>query len=477
MPFSQLGLSAPLINVLTKIGFKTPTDIQKQSIPLLLERRDVLGYAQTGTGKTAAFLLPLIEILGQKRSRARMPRALILEPTRELAAQVFEAFTTFSEASKLSSGLVVGGEGSADQEKKLDRGVDILIATPGRLIDFIGKGRLLLSDIQFFVIDEADRMLDMGFIPDIEKIVSKIPAKRVTALFSATMPPLIQKIASEFLHNPTELRSNAPSSTAKTVTQWRISIDFDKKMSLASRSAEKRKILRSLLSTQDIEQAVIFCNRKKDVDVLSKSLKTHDWNVAALHGDMPQHKRTETLDQFRRGDIKILIASDVAARGLDIENITHVVSYDVPFNAEDYVHRIGRTGRASREGLSYLFAGEEDKEFLKNIENLIQQEIPLYSLKDIEKVSQKESKESPVKEKKILKDKAKKTEEISKKKEEVLLVPKVENKSSAPEKSSSHVLGFGDEMPLFMRKEFSPSVLMRLQENSKKTRRYGEVES
>ncbi len=498
MPFSQLGLSTPLINVLDKVGFKTPTDIQKRSIPILLEKQDVLGCAQTGTGKTGAFLLPLIEMLSRKRGRARMSRALILEPTRELAAQVMEAFSTLSDSFKLTSGLIVGGEGSSEQEKKLDQGVDVLIATPGRLIDFIGRGRLLLSDIQFLVIDEADRMLDMGFIPDIQKIVSKLPAKRVTALFSATMPPMIEKIASEFLHNPVEIRVNAPSSIASTLTQWCVHLDLNKKTPPATVSAEKRKILRHLLSSQNIERAVIFCNRKKDVDYLTKSLKGYGFDVAALHGDLAQSKRTETLDQFRKGEIKILIASDVAARGLDIEDITHVVSFDVPFNAEDYVHRIGRTGRASREGTSYLFATEGDKDLLKDIEALIQKKIPLYKVEGMTetedkrttpKVSHDKKETSPKKEglpkkevpnfpkhkKEIVPQSAHKEKPIPKIEQAPVVSP--DKRSEPLERKNEKILGFGDEIPVFMKNALPASILERLQQDEGKTQRYGEVEA
>ncbi|MBS0185286.1 MAG: DEAD/DEAH box helicase [Proteobacteria bacterium] len=476
MPFAELGLSAPLISVLDKVGFKTPTDIQKRTIPVLLEKQDVMGCAQTGTGKTGAFLLPLIELLSRKRGRARMSRALILEPTRELAAQVLESFSTLSGSFKLSAGLIVGGEGASEQEKKLDQGVDVIIATPGRLLDFIGKGRLLLSDIQFLVIDEADRMLDMGFIPDIEKIVSKLPSKHVTALFSATMPPLIEKIASEFLHNPIEIRVNAPSSTAHTVTQWCVHLDLNKKKTpTATINAEKRKILRHLLSSQNIERAVIFCNRKKDVDYLSKSLKRYDFDVAALHGDMPQNKRTETLDLFRKGDVKILIASDVAARGLDIEDITHVVSFDVPFNSEDYVHRIGRTGRASRKGTSYLFVTQDDQELLKSIEALTNQKISPFK---IDKVIEKED---PHKAQNSLSKKHPRKEDLgsSQHKKEIKMHENTSERSlkNSSEIKNEKIIGFGDEIPVFMKNGLPASILARLQQNDRKSQRYGEVES
>lgn len=476
MPFAQLGLSTSLISVLDKIGFKSPTEIQKQTIPILLKKQDVLGCAQTGTGKTGAFLLPLIEVLSQKRGRARMSRALILEPTRELAAQVLEAFSNFSDDTKLTSGLIVGGEGANEQEKKLDKGVDVLIATPGRLIDFIEKGRLLLSDIQFLVIDEADRMLDMGFIPDIEKIVSKLPSKRVTALFSATMPPLIKKISSDFLKDPLEIKVNAPSSTATTVTQWRVELDFEKKSSLAAQSAKKRKVLRDLLRAQEIERAVIFCNRKKDVDYLSKSLKKYGFNADALHGDMPQNKRTETLDRFRKGEIKILIASDVAARGLDIEDISHVISFDVPFNPEDYVHRIGRTGRASREGESYLFTAHSDKDLVKEIEALIQKNISFYKFKDVKEEAP--TKQESKKPSSSQKEKKEPFSVLKGKKEDVLPLPseKAEEKNHSQNRNEK-ILGFGDEIPMFMQDGLPASILTRIQQSPRKAQRYGEVEA
>ena len=479
MPFSQLGLSASLINVLNKVGFKEPTDIQKQAIPILLGERDLLGCAQTGTGKTAAFLLPLIEILQKKRGRARMSRALILEPTRELAAQVGDAFTSLVGESKLSYGLIVGGEGTGDQEKKLNRGVDVIIATPGRLIDLMSRGKLLLSDMQFLVIDEADRMLDMGFIPDIEKILSKLPSQRITALFSATMPPSIEKISQDFLKDPVKIHVSTRSSAAGTVTQWRVHLNVNKKTSSTHVSAEKRKVLREILKDQNIDQAVIFCNRKKEVDYLSSSLNNHKFNASPLHGDMPQSKRTQTLDQFRKGDIKILIASDVAARGLDIDDITHVINFDVPGNAEDYVHRIGRTGRASRKGVSYLLTTPQDQDYLENIETLIQKKIPLFEVVYSEKmqgIKKEGKKETKTEKKEIKKEENSSLSSPQKKNKSVFQKPKDQKKKENVCEVDQKVIGFGDVTPFFMQQGLPRSFIERLKQESLKEPRYGSVE-
>jgi superfamily II DNA/RNA helicase len=326
----------------------------------------VLGCAQTGTGKTAGFTLPMIDILAAGRARARMPRSLILEPTRELAAQVSNAFETYGKHHKLSMALLIGGESFSDQERKLDRGVDVLIATPGRLIDLFERGKILLSDVKILVIDEADRMLDMGFIPDVERIVGLLPRIRQTLFFSATMPPEIRRLADAFLMNPKEISVAPPASPAALVTQHLITVEPD----------DKREALRRLIRSEDVKNAIIFCNRKRDVDILHRSLAKHGFDAAPLHGDMAQARRTETLDRFRNGEIAILVASDVAARGLDIEGLSHVFNFDVPIHAEDYVHRIGRTGRAGREGHAFTLASENDGRFVEAIEKLIGKAIP-----------------------------------------------------------------------------------------------------
>ncbi|MGQ3671225.1 DEAD/DEAH box helicase [Xanthobacter sp. TB0136] len=363
-PFSELGLSDKVAKAVADAGYTQPTPIQAQAIPHVLQRRDVLGIAQTGTGKTAAFTLPMLTLLEQGRARARMPRTLILEPTRELAAQVEENFTRYGKNHKLNVALLIGGVSFGDQDTKLLRGVDVLIATPGRLLDHVERGRLLLSGIEVLVIDEADRMLDMGFIPDIERICKLVPFTRQTLFFSATMPPEIQRLTEQFLSNPAKVEVARASSTAATVTQ----------LLVASRSEdyEKRDVLRNLIrQCEGLQNGIIFCNRKRDVAVLLRSLQKHGFNAVALHGDMDQHARIKALDEFRAGDATLLVASDVAARGLDIPEVSHVFNYDVPHHAEDYVHRIGRTGRAGREGTAYSIVTHADAKSLAAIEKLI----------------------------------------------------------------------------------------------------------
>ncbi len=366
MNFSDLGLSPEVLRAVEDAGYKQPTPIQEQAIPYVLMGRDVLGCAQTGTGKTASFTLPMIDILASGRARARMPRTLVLEPTRELAAQVSECFDVYGKYHKLNQALLIGGESFTDQERKLDRGVDVLIATPGRLIDLFERGKVLLSDVKILVIDEADRMLDMGFIPDVERIVGLLPKIRQTLFFSATMPPEIRRLADAFLMNPKEIAVAPPASPAATVVQGLVVVEPE----------EKREALRRLIHSEDVKNAIIFCNRKRDVDILYRSLKKHGLDVAALHGDMPQAKRTETLERFRNGEVRLLVASDVAARGLDIQGMSHVFNFDVPIHAEDYVHRIGRTGRAGREGRAFTLAVPEDGRFIRAIEQLIGKPIP-----------------------------------------------------------------------------------------------------
>ena len=366
MSFDDLGLGAEVLRAVADAGYKEPTPIQRQAIPQVLMGRDVLGCAQTGTGKTASFTLPMIEILHGSRARARMPRSLIIEPTRELAAQVAENFDIYGKYHKLSKALLIGGVQYGDQEKVLDRGVDVLIATPGRLLDHFERGRLLLTDVKLLVIDEADRMLDMGFIPDVERIVSLLPRSRQTLFFSATMPPEIRRLADAFLTNPKEITVARPATTADTVKQLLVTAD----------EREKREVLRDLLRAEPVRNALVFCNRKRDVDMLYKSLRRHGFNAGQLHGDMDQSQRTATLESFKRGEIVILVCSDVAARGLDIDDLSHVFNFDVPIHAEDYVHRIGRTGRAGRSGAAFTIATRADGKFLSAIEKLIGKPIP-----------------------------------------------------------------------------------------------------
>jgi superfamily II DNA/RNA helicase len=366
MNFSELGLSPELLQAVADAGYTTPTPIQEQAIPYVQMGRDVLGCAQTGTGKTAGFTLPMIDILAAGRAKARMPRSLILEPTRELATQVSVAFETYGKYHKLNMALLIGGEGFADQERKLDRGVDVLIATPGRLLDMIERGKILLSDVKVLVIDEADRMLDMGFIPDVERIVGFLPKLRQTLFFSATMPPEIRRLADAFLSNPKEVSVAPPASPAATVEQALVVVD----------PMDKRETLRRLIRSEEVKNAIIFCNRKKDVDILHKSLVKHGFDAVALHGDMAQARRTETLERFKNGEAHLLVASDVAARGLDIQGLSHVFNFDVPIHAEDYVHRIGRTGRAGMKGKSFTIAAPEDGRNVQAIVTLIGKELP-----------------------------------------------------------------------------------------------------
>ena len=368
MSFDTLGLSEKVLSAVDAAGYKEPTAIQAGAIPQVLERRDILGIAQTGTGKTASFTLPMLTLLEKGRARARMPRTLILEPTRELAAQVEENFEKYGTNHKLNVALLIGGVSFADQDRKLDRGTDVLIATPGRLLDHFERGKLLLQGVEILVIDEADRMLDMGFIPDIERICKLIPFTRQTLFFSATMPPEIQRLTDTFLQNPARIEVAPTSSTADNVSQ--------QLKASPSKDYEKRAALRELLDgAEDLQNAIVFCNRKRDVSTLFRSLERHEYNVGTLHGDMDQRTRMMMLDNFRKGSIKLLVASDVAARGLDIPEVSHVFNYDIPINAEDYVHRIGRTGRAGRSGTAYTLVTGEDKKYLDAIETLINKTI------------------------------------------------------------------------------------------------------
>lgn len=372
--FSDLELSPDLLKAIEDVGYTTPTPIQEQAIPYVLQMRDVLGCAQTGTGKTASFTLPMIEVLAGGRARARMPRSLILEPTRELATQVAENFQTYGKYhTGLNMALLIGGENMEPQIKKLERGVDVLIATPGRLIDLFERGRILLNDIKIFVIDEADRMLDMGFIPDIEKIAALLPVRRQTLLFSATMPPEIRKLADRFLNNPKTVTVTPPASTAVNIEHSLITLPSENDW-------QKREALRHLLKEHNVQNAFIFCNRKRDVALLDKSLRKHGFKAGALHGDLDQATRTETLDSFRNGSISLLVCSDVAARGIDIADISHVFNFDVPFNAEDYVHRIGRTGRAGKTGTAFTLVTPAEGKQVAAIESLIKKEIARVTL-------------------------------------------------------------------------------------------------
>ncbi len=368
MSFNELGLSPKVLEALAEIGFTTPTAIQAEAIPHALQRRDVLGLAQTGSGKTAAFVLPMLTLLEKGRARARMPRTLILEPTRELAMQVQEAFDSLGRKHQLSVATLIGGVAFEPQALKIDRGADVVIATPGRLLDHFERGKLLLNGIELLVIDEADRMLDMGFIPDIERICKLLPFTRQTLFFSATMPAEIQRLTAQFLHNPVQVETAAVSSTVSTIQQFVVKSPSDPK--------GKRDALRAVMRSQsEIQNAIVFANRKTTVALLEKSLQRHGFNAGALHGDMDQSARMKMLAAFRAQEVTILIASDVAARGLDIPEVSHIFNFDVPIHAEDYVHRIGRTGRAGRQGHAYMLVTKADDKHFKAIGALIKRDI------------------------------------------------------------------------------------------------------
>jgi superfamily II DNA/RNA helicase len=369
MSFDTLGLSKKVLAAVEASGYTAPTPIQQQAIPHVLERRDVMGIAQTGTGKTASFVLPMLSLLEKGRARARMPRTLILEPTRELAAQVEENFNRYGRNHKLNVALLIGGVSFDEQLRKLDRGADVLIATPGRMLDLCERGKILMTGVEILVIDEADRMLDMGFIPDIERIVKLVPFTRQTLFFSATMPPEIERLSGQFLQNPVQVSVSPPSSTSSTITQRAVAAGLE--------DYEKREILRNLIKgAENLKNAIVFCNRKIDVSNLWKSLDRHGFSVGALHGDMDQRSRMAMLQAFKDNKIQLLVASDVAARGLDIPDVSHVFNFDVPVSAEDYVHRIGRTGRAGRSGEAFMIVSPGDRKGFEAIEELIGQPIP-----------------------------------------------------------------------------------------------------
>ncbi|SEM82512.1 Superfamily II DNA and RNA helicase [Loktanella fryxellensis] len=373
--FSDLNLDPKVLKAIIDTGYETPTPIQAGAIPPALEGRDVLGIAQTGTGKTASFTLPMITLLGRGRARARMPRSLVLAPTRELAAQVAENFDAYAKYTKLTKALLIGGTSFKEQDQLIDKGVDVLIATPGRLIDHFERGKLILSDVKIMVVDEADRMLDMGFIPDIERIFQMTPFTRQTLFFSATMAPEIERITNTFLSNPAKVEVARAATTGENIKQGVVMFEASSK---ARGEDEKRDLLIRLIDAEGdaCSNAIIFCNRKSDVDVVAKALKKNGKNAEAIHGDLEQSHRTRTLDGFRDGSIRFLVASDVAARGLDIPAVTHVLNFDVPSHAEDYVHRIGRTGRAGRTGTAIMICSTRDEKNLADVERLVQNPIP-----------------------------------------------------------------------------------------------------
>ncbi|WP_271947407.1 DEAD/DEAH box helicase [Ruegeria faecimaris] len=448
--FNELNLNPKVLKAIEEAGYETPTPIQEGAIPPALEGKDVLGIAQTGTGKTASFTLPMITLLARGRARARMPRSLVLCPTRELAAQVAENFDTYSKHLKLTKALLIGGVSFKEQDALIDRGVDVLIATPGRLLDHFERGKLLLTGVQIMVVDEADRMLDMGFIPDIERIFSLTPFTRQTLFFSATMAPEIERITDTFLSAPTRIEVARQATASETIEQSVVMFKGGRRDREAS---AKRQVLRSLIDSEGEKctNAIIFCNRKTDVDICAKSLKKYGYDAAAIHGDLDQSQRTKTLDGFRDGTLRLLVASDVAARGLDVPSVSHVINFDVPGHPEDYVHRIGRTGRAGREGKAITICSGRDEKALAAIEKLIQKEIPRLD----NPVKEEPKPERPKPEKKARPAEARPTEapKIDDKREDRKKDKEVRGRGRRADNGPS-VVGMGDHLPSFIALSF-----------------------
>jgi superfamily II DNA/RNA helicase len=472
--FDDLGLSADTLRAVHEGGYNTPTPIQAAAIPEVLRGRDVLGIAQTGTGKTASFTLPMIDILASGRSRARMPRTLILEPTRELAAQVAEAFDKYGKYQKLTKALLIGGVSFGDQDALLARGVDVLIATPGRLLDHFERGKLLLTGVQVMVVDEADRMLDMGFIPDIERIFKLTPFTRQTLFFSATMPPEITRLTEQFLSSPKRIEATRPAMTAATIDQRIIPLP-------GGDPRTRRAALRAAMTSGNVKNGIIFCNRKTDVDVVALSLKRHGFNASPLHGDLEQSLRTKTLDRFRSGELQFLIASDVAARGLDIPDVSHVFNYEPPRHAEDYVHRIGRTGRAGKQGASFTLVAPSDKKSWDAIEKLTGKTVEKAEIEGVpeaaigdprdtggrgrraEELKREHSKRLSEKKQKYMKRDSERGEASTEpvRRSEVKPAPRNEARPGPrpqeprpqrqPDRESAGVKGFGDNAPAFLK--------------------------
>ncbi|WP_170325165.1 DEAD/DEAH box helicase [Ruegeria arenilitoris] len=443
--FNELNLNPKVLKAIEEAGYETPTPIQAGAIPPALEGKDVLGIAQTGTGKTASFTLPMITLLARGRARARMPRSLVLCPTRELAAQVAENFDTYAKNVKLTKALLIGGVSFKEQDALIDRGVDVLIATPGRLLDHFERGKLLLTGVQIMVVDEADRMLDMGFIPDIERIFSLTPFTRQTLFFSATMASEIERITDTFLSAPARIEVARQATASETIEQGVVMFKGGRRDREAS---AKRKVLRALIDAEGDKctNAIIFCNRKTDVDICAKSLKKYGYNAAAIHGDLDQSQRMKTLDGFRDGSLRLLVASDVAARGLDIPSVSHVFNFDVPGHAEDYVHRIGRTGRAGREGKAITICSARDEKALDAIEKLIQKDIPRLD----NPVKEEPKAEKPKPEKKSKPEDGKKAE--SKKGDRKK--DKESKGRGRRDDSGPAVVGMGDHLPSFIALSF-----------------------
>ena len=442
--FSDLKLNPKILKAVKDAGYEKPTPIQKKAIPAALDGKDVLGIAQTGTGKTASFTLPMINLLSRGRARARMPRSLVLCPTRELAAQVAENFDIYAKNLKLSKALLIGGVSFKEQDVLIDKGVDVLIATPGRLIDHFERGKLLLTGVQVMVVDEADRMLDMGFIPDIERIFKLTPFTRQTLFFSATMAPEIERITNTFLSAPVRVEIARQATASESIKQSVVIFNPKRKEREAS---EKRQLLRRLIDLEgkNCTNAIVFCNRKTDVDICSKSLNKYGYQAAPIHGDLDQTKRTETLESFRDGDLRILVASDVAARGLDIPSVSHVFNFDVPIQAEDYVHRIGRTGRAGRDGTAIMICSKRDRKNFANVEELLQNEIPrtnfAYETNSFDEIENED-----------LKSKGK-NNDLQSNNYEKIKPRKTENYKKY--ENSNSVVGLGDHTPSFLSQSFS----------------------
>ena len=439
MNFSDLGLGQKTLEGVQDAGYQTPTPIQQKVIPYVLARRDLFGCAQTGTGKTASYTLPLLDLLEKGRARARMPRILVLAPTRELAQQIAEHFESYGKHHKINLALIMGGGSMIQQERALNGNLDILIATPGRLLDFVERGKVMLMSVEVLVIDEADRMLDMGFIPDIEKIVKTLPAHRQTLMFSATVAPEVRKLADSFLQNPEEITVAAPATTSANIQQFLVKTS----------PLKKRQTLRAIIQKEDIKTAIIFCNRKKDIATLCSSLKRHNFNVASLHGDLTQTLRSETLEAFKRGDISFLIASDVAARGIDVADLPYVFNFDVPTNAEEYVHRIGRTGRAGREGKAFTFMTPAEQSYLTSIQKLISMEIPGYTLEETDDQST-----HAVSTETRSRNRKRNQQDQENKAPSKDQAPKVPAFQPSPPKPREPIIGFGDTPPAFMKNYF-----------------------
>jgi len=467
--FSELNLNPKVLKAIAESGYETPTPIQAGAIPAALEGKDVLGIAQTGTGKTASFTLPMITALARGRARARMPRSLVLCPTRELAAQVAENFDTYAKYVKLTKALLIGGVSFKEQDVLIDKGVDVLIATPGRLLDHFERGKLLLTGVQIMVVDEADRMLDMGFIPDIERIFSLTPFTRQTLFFSATMAPEIERITNTFLSAPARIEVARQATASETIEQGAVIVKPTRR---DREGSEKRTVLRKLIEAEGdaCTNAIVFCNRKVDVDIVAKSLSKYGFDAAPIHGDLDQSQRTRTLEAFREGKLRLLIASDVAARGLDVPSVSHVFNYDVPSHAEDYVHRIGRTGRAGRDGKAFTIVVPKDEKNFDAVERLIQKTIPrvdspLKSRAPADAAEQDDSRaEAPKPERRSRRrEEPKKTDAHSTETQPEPREPRAdkpredkprEQRSRSPRRGADNVIGMGDHMPDFIARSF-----------------------